>query len=47
MVRPYGGEIHAAEPTETAIARVAEFVASLEATSRSSRSGPSGPRRCP
>lgn len=30
MVRPYGGEMHAAEPTETAVARAAEIVASWE-----------------
>ncbi|MBW6435833.1 hypothetical protein KZ829_19000 [Actinoplanes hulinensis] len=30
MVRPYGGEMHAAEPTETAVARAAETVASWE-----------------
>jgi hypothetical protein len=30
MVRPYGGETHAAEPTETAVARAAEIVASWE-----------------
>jgi hypothetical protein len=28
MVRAYGGETHAAEPTETAVARAAEIVAS-------------------
>jgi 8-oxo-dGTP diphosphatase len=30
MVRPYGGEIHVAEPPETAAARAAEIVASWE-----------------